>query len=309
MLDYYADQILAQQYTVGIKQSNRSAVWSTLGYDMPIPAGNTSQFAGKEGTGADSQWLFYEAAITPYHSQPDVISTLHAGDLIGLDVCAVANNGAYSGMRSENYMANKAYDFSKFGLHLLAPNATSISGLKSTANDTFVAFSGIVTASFDGYFYVEALDRTSGIRVEKTGYTATVGKSASVAGTAKTSSDSGERFIDAVSASEKTGSALLPLGITNKSLGGGSFGLQSGVVGGSGLNNIGLLVKTTGRVSNGSGSRFQIDDGSGVLLNAVVASGGIPANNGYVVLTGIMSCEKSDGDIQRLILVTQYTAR
>ncbi len=64
----------------------------------------------------------------------------------------------------------------------------------------------------------------------------------------------------------------IPLFMTNKSLGGGNSGIQRGITGGTGANNIGLLVKTTGKVvSTTEGAYgpysyfFYIDDGTMTL--------------------------------------------
>ena len=74
---------------------------------------------------------------------------------------------------------------------------------------------------------------------------------------------------------------IQPLGITNKSLGGGDFGDvannkgQRGVDGGVGMNNIGLLVRTWGRVTHVDELQqiFYIDDGSGINDLLTVGAG------------------------------------
>jgi hypothetical protein len=92
---------------------------------------------------------------------------------------------------------------------------------------------------------------------------------------------------------------LAPLGFTNKSLGGGSFtdsngNGQVGVSGGTGLNNIGLLVRTTGIASNGDANGFTLSDGSGVTLQVSLAGSGSAYDGDYVTVTGI-SCIGSGG--------------
>jgi hypothetical protein len=121
-LAYNATQADAQQYVVGFK-TDASAVWSTIDeFDIPVEAG--FQAAGS----VDGDWLYYEVAMTPFKVFSKMgtgleISTLSAGQVIGLDVCAVGHNGVkYVGMKSENTLPNKYNDYSSLGLHkLVAP--------------------------------------------------------------------------------------------------------------------------------------------------------------------------------------------
>lgn len=58
-----------------------------------------------------------------------------------------------------------------------------------------------------------------------------------------------------------------PLAMNNKTLGGGALNANTpGVTDGTGLNNIGLLVKTCGKVTyvDDTNKFFYIDDGSGI---------------------------------------------
>jgi len=73
--------------------------------------------------------------------------------------------------------------------------------------------------------------------------------------------------------------------------------------GGIGLNNIGLLVRTTGRVGekNPSAGWFMIDDGYGATVKVY---GTVPSGATYVTVTGISSCEKIGGDTLRVVLAT-----
>jgi len=178
---------------------------------------------------------------------------------------------------------------------------------KTRPNGATVSVQGMVTAVFDGYFYIESEDRASGIRVTKTGYTATVGKKASVSGPIATDDATAERYIDGTSVSETAGTTLAPLAMTNKATGGGASGVQQGVAGAAGLNNIGLFVRTSGKVSNVSGDTFTLDDGSGVALTDMVQAGQhMPSNGAYITVTGVNSCQIVGTDVQRLLLVTSW---
>ncbi len=165
----------------------------------------------------------------------------------------------------------------------------------------------VVTAGTDqlgGAFYLENPDRTAGIRVD-TSQSIGMGSIAVVSGVLETTS-TGERGIKASSV-RVTGSGTVPppLLMQNKFIGGGGWNYnqstgigQIGIDGAAGLNNCGLLVKTTGRVQSADpgSSRFTIGDGSGVQLDVLVPNGiGLPTVGQYVGVTGISSCETIDG--------------
>jgi hypothetical protein len=100
---------------------------------------------------------------------------------------------------------------------------------------------------------------------------------------------------------------LEPLGLTNRSLGGSDFGSpplgQYGVSGGSGLNNVGLLVKTWGRVTETGAGYVVIDDGTGIGVRVDTTTiAAPPALNQYVSIIGASSLHKPASDRLRLVL-------
>lgn len=137
--------------------------------------------------------------------------------------------------------------------------------------------------------------------------------------------DNGEACILATTATPTGSGSVLPLCLTNDSLGGGWSGSQAAVwgwhfdlgPGGShrtwgevtGLNNIGLLVRTSGRVTEIEPVEaphlptwFTIDDGSGVNLKCTIPDGvTIDPTWTHVTVTGISSCEKSGPELHRLL--------
>lgn len=161
----------------------------------------------------------------------------------------------------------------------------------------------ICTGSFGTYYYVESSDRLSGIKCMGT-QVLSLGQTALVTGVMATVN--GERTLtQAAPYNGITGIAEVPAPyeVVNRNIGGGDFGRQSGVIGGVGLNNIGLLVRTTGRViSTGEGS-IVIDDGTGGGGVKVYLVKGIkaPPQNAYISVTGISSTEPSGGGIARVI--------
>ena len=111
----------------------------------------------------------------------------------------------------------------------------------------------VVTASFDDCVYVESKDRTWGIKV--VGADVSTGM-ITVNGKIKTD-DNGERYIEADSYTlTDSATTVKPFYIPCSKLGGGDYFYSSystrgqrGVTGGSGLNNVGMLVRTMGKVT------------------------------------------------------------
>lgn len=176
------------------------------------------------------------------------------------------------------------------------------------SNGQAIAFGNVgVTAGFSaqGFIYVEKADRSSGIRVE-TDESIMVGSRVSVAGIIRTKALTGERYIEASPPSPEASGLLLvlPVGMSNRALGGAANGLQGGVTGGTGLNNIGLLVTVWGKVLTNDFDHFIVDDGSGNTAKCMVPGDvTMPSVNAYVSVTGISSSEASGGDIRSVILL------
>lgn len=174
-----------------------------------------------------------------------------------------------------------------------------------------------VTGVFPGVFYVENEDRCCGIRVESSNGDIAVGDLVDVAGETGTNSE-GERVIIADQVQVLPGSTLLrPLHMAGKSLGGGDTpGLdpltgagQKGVAGGAGLNNIGLLVRLSGRVCcvNDAAGQFRLDDGStgGGVLVQLPAGTATPLDGSFASVTGVSSCYAEGDDLRPLLLVRE----
>ena len=178
----------------------------------------------------------------------------------------------------------------------------------------FAMAGAVVTALFPDCCYVESPDRTCGIRVVISGETVTPG-TVNVVGTLRTDQATGERYVEASSVLTTGPGAVTPLGLTNLQLGGADWNYvadsgagQRGVRDAIGLNNIGLLVRTFGRIvgrdTADPATWVTIDDGSGVNVRCVVPAGvSIDANWTYLGVTGISSCEKVDEELRRLLRV------
>lgn len=193
---------------------------------------------------------------------------------------------------------------------LLTPAGAGVAGAKATPDGTIAPVaSAVVTAVFPDCFYMEDPSRASGIRVEAPSYGVALGETVLVTGALGTTANY-ERYMAATAVYHSGTGDIAPLGMPSLSVGGSSLGYsaadgsgQRGITGASGLNNIGLLVRTWGRFQMIDSSTFTIDDG-GVPVKCVVPAGVVlNANWSYVGVTGISSCELVGSELHRLIRV------
>lgn len=186
----------------------------------------------------------------------------------------------------------------------------SISEAKQLATGSLVAISGkVVSGSFTGFFYIQEPNRSSGIKVLSS-VIPTSGSSVDVVGSI--SVVDGERQLNASSVSSSytdfSSSPLKPLGIRGDLLGGASAGNQvPGITGGRGLNNIGLLSTTWGKVTSIVSDGFYIEPRQAVSVKVFSGSLTKPSVNRYVIITGISTVELSSGAIRRAILPRTQT--
>lgn len=117
-----------------------------------------------------------------------------------------------------------------------------------------------------------------------------------------------------ICASASHADEITPLAMNNRAIGGGAVSQYTpGVEGGTGLNNVGLLIRTWGRVtfSDSSNKYFYIDDGTarndgsghiGVRVSySDLATGNTitpPSENSYAMITCISSTIMINGKIQ-----------
>jgi len=191
----------------------------------------------------------------------------------------------------------------------------------------------VVTLALGDLFYLESDDRSSGIRVAMPDHGVPRWSRADVTGVLVTSAD-GERCINAGSVSQSGAGLIAPVGMSGPALGGGdshydpvSGAGQQGVSAWRwgrdhdgtvswtlldipGANNVGLLVRASGRVTWSGTDTFYVDDGSMLRDNSghmgvqVQAPGLlVPPEGAFVCVTGVSSCFRADGDVYRRIIV------
>jgi thermitase len=196
---------------------------------------------------------------------------------------------------------------------------TTISEAKSAAIGSSVSLSGVRLTTSSGEIanrlYVQEEKRSSGIMLYFAGAVPTGladGDCVDVSGSVGVVS--GERAIMSPTVTKRTdttNSKPRPLAMTNQTTGGSALAGQVGVVNqysyprtmALGLNNIGLLVRTTGKVIQVGTNWFYLDDGSnlddGTGNDGIYVDVGLtivrPNTNKKIIITGISSCEILSG--------------
>ena len=179
-------------------------------------------------------------------------------------------------------------------------------------------YRGVVTLAFSDFLYVQEEDRSSGILVKKANHGLHRGDKVSLLGYLRITEDL-ERYIELCAICPAGTGSAEPLGMNCLSVGGGDLwpnqfptgGGQHGVTGSRGVNNMGLLIRTWGKVVDieqvttpDVPTWFKINDGSTATVKALVPTGvSVPALNSYVVVTGASSCYKDGDDLRALLRV------
>ena len=188
-----------------------------------------------------------------------------------------------------------------------------IAGAKGRGDGAEVRTTGVVTCALSDCFYIEDEQRLAGIRVTPPPQSPApaIGARAVVAGSMR--GGAVERYIEAASVWPNGTGLIRPLGMTVRSLGGGDWRYdagtgagQKGVAAGQGLNNIGLRVKTWGKVTPIDSASFYLDDGSSTPARIVLSQGtGAPEAGTSVSVTGISSCYQSGQALLAQVLAAE----
>lgn len=171
-----------------------------------------------------------------------------------------------------------------------------------------IALAGkVVTGSFLGFFNIQCPEEghtACGIKVISSSVPP-LGSIVDVSGVlARDIND--ELVIDAdpISVSDLTPALAIvpgPYGVTNRGIGGGTDGNAIGPDSGYGINLVGVLQTTWGRVSGlVPSSLMLVDDGSGAVVK-VIGPTGQAANGRYVKVTGVSGIEKNGESYNRVL--------
>lgn len=192
---------------------------------------------------------------------------------------------------------------------------TSLAGvtpIKSMADITSVTVQDqVISAAYPEYFYIQDPDSSQGIRVAWPA-AVTEGKRVMVRGMLRTVNREREIAAETVTQGGVVGQ-VQPLAMNIPALGGGAFSLQEGILGSFGLNNIGMLVKIAGNVTQVGTDYFYIDDGSGIqdgTLTGTTPNIGVRvawpgmglSSDQFLAVVGISSGFINDGNFLRCIL-------
>jgi hypothetical protein len=150
---YSSTQAKAQQYSIGITSSDHMAIWSVVGEDQLIPANAGFQAAGR----VNGEWIYYEAALTPYEffsldGNGLVVSPLHLDDIIRFDVVVAGQNGNTGnfGMKSANTRIDKSANYFNFQRFQLAAAPVLKPGDANGDGMVDVGDLGILAANYGG---------------------------------------------------------------------------------------------------------------------------------------------------------------
>ncbi len=173
---------------------------------------------------------------------------------------------------------------------LLGPHPVAVSLTDKRVSGVFAA---------KKMLYIQEANRSAGIKVNMGTLTvaASVGQLGSFEGVVQLDSNQEPELYLTSFTLGSAGPAPIPVGLMNRELGGGPWGEYiPGVTDGRGLHNIGLLVRTWGKVTarDTIGATIRIDDGSnlpggGVLVDMSQA-GALPALGATVQVTGNLGC-------------------
>jgi len=191
-----------------------------------------------------------------------------------------------------------------------SPQVVNIKQAKELEDGAYVTLENVVTttgkSTLGDFFYVEQPDRSAGIRVstENAGVLPDFEQGTPMTVTGIMSTVDGERVVTIPELTLGTGTTpIKPVGMNSRALGGGTDGLQHGVDGSVGLNNIGLLVRVFGKVTASEAGEFTITDGYGPV-KVVLPPGVTVLTSERVMVTGISSCTQgTDGKLVRTIRV------
>ncbi len=161
--------------------------------------------------------------------------------------------------------------------------------------------SGVVSAVFPDCFYVQDASRIGAVRVSPYNDTFPIlGQTVDLCGRREPNSFNLTLSLCQWSAQPVAPQPPQPIGMANQALGGRALGFQHGP--GIGLNNVGLLVRTCGRVqvTDPNGMWMTIDDGSPFRIDVaghpgtrVYGTGLRQYANRYVSVTGICVVDES----------------
>lgn len=307
--------------------------------DPTHPAGNTACAVGIDPTGGTnvlaSSVVWSPDKSSAVDGQWDDISVkaLAASDIITI-FCIVEQRLADT--VHLNVMDNVKIEVSDIFTGTLGQMKQQPAGTPVRIESTILTYARIPESpGSPARLYVEEPDRTSGIGIISTDpvlWTDPPYPGDKIDADGTLAVIGGEAVVNNASISKTPGwptDVPPPLGMAQTALGGGPFGIQPGVTGGSGLSTVGLLVKVAGKVTSGTvddgwipGPTGQvyayIDDGSGlrsscpasglkIITDPLTAEYRPIALNQIITVVGVSSVEQDNGSLRPVVLVYDWT--
>lgn len=313
------------------------AVRSNMGSAVPVQIGSLN------GTPPEGNIAVNDGATLTFSTQVtlDISATWDSGTSLMMRFC---EDWSYAWSDWEPYATTKiwALQNDKFQNSIVAQFCDSLGNISACKDVTIYAGSpvtvgkakassyasgvllsgAVVTGKFADCTYIEDVNRTAGIAV-RPALECKPGDILDLAGR-RSSGGSREAYIN-VLAHKVTGTgSVRPIGLNNISVGGGDWKpsgaahpAQVGITGASGLNNIGMLVTTWGKVVNYQPQQGQtvglitIDDGSvyGGISCELPPDAVFDPSWTYVTVTGISSCRSIPypWQVSRLVRVREQS--
>ncbi|MDI6828999.1 MAG: hypothetical protein QME62_11000, partial [Armatimonadota bacterium] len=199
------------------------------------------------------------------------------------------------------------------GIYILPCEPATIGTARQSPDGHAVLLSNnIVTAVFQDEFYIEDPCRAAGIKVFST-VPVQIGDNVEVRGIV--AGNEVERFITKAEVTcNGVGPAIEPIFMCNYFIGGAADGLIPGATGSISLNNVGLLITTTGRIKSIASDHVYISDGSAPREGTKRSGMKVFITNTsnldigmLIAVTGISGLEKEGEIFNRIVRTRQPT--
>ncbi|MGQ9809363.1 MAG: family 10 glycosylhydrolase [Armatimonadota bacterium] len=221
----------------------------------------------------------------------------------------------YVNVRAVNGVGRTGNVASSQGVTVAVPSSR-IGQAKSLPDGTPVMIPArTVTAVIPGVFYAQDPDRASGIRVVSS-EPVSPAQSVDLFGRLTLLGGIERALVDCRVEALGEAPAIAPVSIAHSRAGGAALNeFTPGVTDGQGLNNIGLLVRSVGRVTSVESDGFYFDDGSALQdgsgkTGLRVRTSGPPAVSAgqFVTVTGIVSSRSASGAVRPLLIAVTVEA-
>ena len=269
------------------------------------------------GTDAESGITRYEYAVGSTNGETDVKGWTSAGSATSATISGLSltiGSTYYITVRAVNGTDLTSTPMTSSGVKI-ARAVTSIQAAKDLDNSEPVALPAlVVSGKYAGKFYVEESNRTSGIRVNS-GDSVDVGQMVTVYGIMGIA-DGCERAIlspKVIKESSTSAPSIDPVMIIGNAVGGGAFNANTpGITNGTGLYNVGMLVRMAGSVGSILADGFVLNDGSNIKTEdgetgIKVYTGSSSSPGSFAVVTGVVSCYSVDDKVYPMILARSVT--